>query len=177
MCLPVADIPFLFPFCSLPFPSPHCGHLPLVPSATGAHIEGIVSYTLQGVESTKSWVRKIKLLPCSNIRGKQYFTTKTQHVQWCILTGFQGTEIFAALDPKLYSHPISRIFILFKHKTVTMYISGLNYVEMIFYCIEFVCISVETWQPPHCRSPKGQWQFRKKAEKRSKKTSYICFVI
>lgn len=60
--------PFFLPSVLPPFPSPCCSHLPLVPSATRAHIEGIVSYTLQGVESTKSWVRKIKLLPCSNQR-------------------------------------------------------------------------------------------------------------
>lgn len=42
--------------------------LSLALSATRTHIEGIVSYTLQGVESTKSWVRKIKLLHCSNQR-------------------------------------------------------------------------------------------------------------
>lgn len=56
-------LPFSFPL-SLFMLQPS----PPVSSATRAHIEGIVSYNLQGVESIKSWVRKIKFLPCSNQR-------------------------------------------------------------------------------------------------------------
>lgn len=98
-------------------------------------------------------------------------------MQWCILTGFQGTEIHVGLDPKLYSHPISWIFILFKHKTVTVYIWALNYVKMIFYCIEFVshlCGNLAATPP---LKSKGAVKIEEQAEKQLKKTSYTCFVI
>lgn len=85
-CVYPLQTSLFFPFCFPSFPSPCCSHLPLVPSATRAHIEGIVSYTLQGVESTKSWLRKIKLLPCSNQRQAilhhQNTACATVHFNW-----------------------------------------------------------------------------------------------